>query len=648
MPAHPRRQDIQSLRGYAVLLVVLFHARLFSVPGGYFGVDVFFVISGFLMTAIIADDLDRGSFAFGTFYFRRAKRLLPALYVVLLAVALAAPLLLASRELRDLRPQLLGGLTFTANLALERQAGYFDGASELKPLLHLWSLSIEEQFYLLLPAVLWMIPAHRRFVALSLGVALSFGYSQFLAGTSGAFYGLASRAWELLLGAVGALWMAHRESVAGKTRSRLARWGVPLALAVLLLVPLRDLPFPHPGPQAALVAVATLGVLLGEAPALGRLAPLRWLGDRSYALYLVHWPLFALLHNAWMGPSWTREFAWARAGLVVVAVVLADLLYRAVERPIHRAPWRATRRRVLTGLGATAVVGAVAVATTRLPHEEDTFAFERRPNVGFAPVCEHAELFEPRAECRNAEAPVLMVWGDSFAMHLVPGLLATPGGAPALVQATKSQCAPLLDLAVLGRAAAPRKEALSCLASNDTVMAYLARTPSIRTVVLSSVLAPPVRTGVALLVRSQSGRVNEVPPSVAITLEHLERTAVAIRRLGRRVVLVGPTPSSGVDVARCAERRTIGLFTVGARPDCAIVNTGSFGLWPEVVQLLADAERRAVPVIRLSDGLCSASECRTMSGPWSLYRDEAHLSYRGSVEVATQLQLAERVRRDAR
>jgi len=150
------RYDIQALRGVAVLLVLLYHAGLPRLEAGFLGVDLFFVISGFLITGIVARDIQGGKFSFIIFYFKRAKRLLPSAYAVVFFTILLSPFVLPQFELNDLKYQVAGAVTFTANVIFWLQSGYFDVAAATKPLLHFWSLAIEEQYYLILPLFHWL------------------------------------------------------------------------------------------------------------------------------------------------------------------------------------------------------------------------------------------------------------------------------------------------------------------------------------------------------------------------------------------------------------------------------------------------------------------------------------------------------------
>jgi peptidoglycan/LPS O-acetylase OafA/YrhL len=327
---HDWRPDIQILRGLAVSLVILEHAAAGLIPGGFLGVDIFFVISGFLMTKLILTDLDAGSFSFGAFYARRARRLLPAAYTTILVTLVAAPALIDPHELRDLAFQAVGAFTFTTNLVLWRQTDYFGSGAGLKPLLHLWSLSLEEQYFLLLPALLVFTPGRLRIAAVAGAVAVSMVLCLWFIqrSPSAAFYFLPFRAWELGFGSLAALSMR-------------AGWHLPLnrtlvtaAAAILLLVPCLAGQGGHPGWPAFVVCTATVVILLTRGvPTYRALASLGLVGDRSYSLYLVHWPVFAFANNIWLTPLPSTVAAL----LLVICLVAAEAQYRWVEIPFRRA-----------------------------------------------------------------------------------------------------------------------------------------------------------------------------------------------------------------------------------------------------------------------------------------------------------------------
>jgi len=207
------RTDIQALRGVAVLLVVFYHARLIPIQNGFLGVDIFFVVSGFLITSQISTQLNNKNFSFQKFYLRRAWRLLPAAYTVLFACCLLAPWTLSYSQQQDFVQQIWGAITLSANFVLWDQVGYFEGAAKLKPLLHTWSLSIEEQYYLLMPALLVITPKKYWFPVLTLLSISSYSIYLLLQNTNSvaAFYFTPSRLWELGVGSVLALGLNSRQ-----------------------------------------------------------------------------------------------------------------------------------------------------------------------------------------------------------------------------------------------------------------------------------------------------------------------------------------------------------------------------------------------------------------------------------------------------
>lgn len=639
------RADIQALRGFAVLLVVVYHAKLPWLAAGLLGVDIFFVISGFLITGMIVREADAGTFAFRTFYLRRARRLLPAALVTFTATAVLGPFVLARPELMQLRAQIIGAVTFTGNIVLWRQSGYFDTEAALKPLLHVWSLAIEEQFYFVMPALLMWTPARHRRLLLAAIVAASLALCLWRVGLASTFYLAPTRAWELGLGAIGAL-----VTISSTRTQRWLAHAVWPASVVIIVVPGIKTTLPHPGLLTLTVCLATLVILIARRPGLatGRAwRPIIWLGDRSYALYLVHWPVFAFFNATWQGPPASPLTQRWSLVLLGVSLVLAALLHRLVEAPLHHAPPSANHRIVT---GSAVVSAALIVFAVMLPHGPEPGApalSPRRANYGLSPACEYDDTFTPKPECQTGPRPAVLLWGDSFAMHLAPGLRET---APTLqfAQATRSQCGPLLGIASFPPLTTKQAFAETCLRFNDSVIEYLRQTPSITTVVVASPFASYVIPEERLMRRTPAGGLVAVTPSLDEAVAGVIRTADAVRALGRRIVVVAPPPTNGANVARCAERIAKGLPVFGIADDCAIRIPPGETVYGGLQSFFERLQRAGIPVIDFSVALCDAGTCRTTDSGQSIYRDAGHLSYAGSVIAARATRLASRVMTEAR
>lgn len=632
------RVDIQALRGVAVILVLLDHTQLGIFRGGYLGVDIFFVISGFLITRMVKEGLEAGTFSFFQFYFRRAKRLLPAAYVTFLVTALLAPYFLSAVEERDFLYQLVGSLTFTCNIVLWQQAGYFGGAADLKPLLHVWSLSLEEQYYMILPAAMALIP--RRYwrpaalviLATSLASCLILVHIKPVA----TFYLLPTRAWELAIGSVAALW-----TFGGPLRRVVVVLFWPAMLA-LILVPMFPSHWAHPGPDAILVCIATLIVILRqhERLATNRLSrALASVGDASYSLYLAHWPVFAFLNNAYVGePS-----AIANSLALGLALVLGYFLYRFVESPIRRmevAPsWRLVSATVLSSF--VLVFASVTVAAVR-PDTQD-FTEIRKANFGFGKECEFTDTFAPRKACANSDSPRILVWGDSFAMQLVPGIVAATKAG--VIQATQSACGPFSDLAPTSSARYPRSWAEQCLAFNQSVMSYVASQPGIDLVVLSSrfsqYLEPSVDGTAWKVLRRVDGELLESQPSVPVALAAMRETIGRLRALGKRVVVFAPPPSSGFDIGLCLDRQANRKLILGASSNCQVPRVDFQRYQSHELEFIDSLVSDGVSVVRFDTTLCSQQTCTTHLDGTFLYRDTGHLSYDGSRLLAMKMNWGE-------
>jgi len=643
---HAQRQDIQVLRGIAVLLVVVYHSHLDIIRAGYLGVDIFFVISGFLITAMIKSQVERDRFSFKEFYFRRAKRLLPAAYTTFTVTAIASAFLLTAAEFRQFAAQLLGAATFTANLVLTRQGTYFGGDAELKPLLHTWSLSIEEQYYLVMPALLFFMPRRYWFHAIILILLGSFAacIAMGLWRPDLAFYLFPTRAWELGLGSLTAF------VVASPAWQRLAGTLFWPALAAMLLVPFYPIGLLQPGVDALLVCMATVVVILRCHRALNSPAtrPVAFIGDISYSLYLVHWPIFALAANVWPG----NAPAWIRLAIIPLSIVLAWLQYRYIENPIRSAPIRFSWRRAALAASMSLLVIAVPYSVIAGGGAPQSFMYARRGNPGLGQDCVSTASYQPSQNCMTGSPPTMIVWGDSYAMHLVPGIVAERGQEK-IVQATKYVCGPLVGAApVIDTPGAMfnRLWADGCLSFNDDVLDYIRRTPSIRTVVLASVMKSYTDRDLAhVMERSPDGKLAARPAGVDAGLRGLATTVRELRAMGRKVVFIAPPPAMDWDAGLCAERLFRGLPTLGPNRDCAVRDVDYRRKRAAVLELLHKAPSMlGLNVIMFDDAMRRGDRYPAIESGQIVYIANGHFSYAGSELLAKRMRLVDRIHAEAR
>lgn len=432
------RREIDGLRAVAVLPVLLFHAGLSSFQGGFVGVDVFFVISGYLITAIIVDDLERGRFSLGQFYERRARRILPALFAVLLACVPAAAIWLLPGDFVAFARSLVATLVFGSNILFWRESGYFDTAAEVKPLLHTWSLAVEEQYYVLFPLlmiVVWRLGRGRaRPIALAVFAAIfvaSLALAQWgsQAAPVAAFYLLPPRAWELLVGAslallpatwlpaLGAAGSGGRVSGGGRVGGR--RWlteaGALAGLAAIAWsIFALDAHSRFPG-LAALPPVLGAALVIacaGPGTLAGRVLgwpPLVGLGLVSYSTYLWHQPLLA--------------FARQRADLpldkalvlVALAIVLGALSWRFIERPFRNRRAMPLRAVTTWGLATASLLGASGLAIVMANGFNARLDADQRALAAFRDY-DHAAVYRSR-ECFLADDQA----ATAFAADCEPG-----------------------------------------------------------------------------------------------------------------------------------------------------------------------------------------------------------------------------------
>lgn len=445
---HPKyRPDIDGLRTIAVISVLLFHGFPEWLPGGFVGVDVFFVISGFLISSIIIRSLRLGQFSIWHFYERRIRRLFPVLVVVLVFSLGLGWFVLSPLELQSLAKHTVGGAAFVSNLMLAADSGYFSDISDTNPLLHLWSLGIEEQFYLLWPLVLWFFYWRKwpLWLAVVICMVSSFAYSHYL--TLGnlklAFYNPFSRFWEMLAGAALAWWSIKKTQNPLSLNGAALRRHHVLSLAGLIffIVALVNLnpQSVFPGWRAIWpVLSAVCFIAAGPYAWFNRYVLSRplmvWVGLISYPLYLWHWPLLAYFHNF----SYLFEAQWHPliiTVLLLLSVLLAWLSYRYVEEPLRGG--RAGRIKLL---GLCAVMGLITVVASAIwlakgmpkrfaPEVRDVVSMDLRTPEWLGALregqCHNMVYRDPQLNaehCLPDASASVVLWGDSQAASLYQAL----------------------------------------------------------------------------------------------------------------------------------------------------------------------------------------------------------------------------------
>jgi peptidoglycan/LPS O-acetylase OafA/YrhL len=643
------RRDIDGLRALAVAAIVVHHAFPAVLPGGFVGVDVFFVISGFLITRILVEARDAGRFSWGEFYLRRARRIVPAyVLVTLVAVALAAWIEMP-RLLAQTGAAAAASGVFLANVLAAQSAGYFAPSLQQNPLLHLWSLSVEEQFYLVWPALIALLSLGRlrraraglalALLVVSLVLALAL-----VSGGQGvaAFFHLPARAWEFLAGGVLALGLVRPP--ADRRAANLAAVCGLLAIGWSLVVLTEASPFPGLGAVPACLGAALLvwsgkGMTPG-ATAMLRAAPVVALGRVSYSLYLWHWPLLVLAADVAQQPLTIVQ----RLGVVAAALGLAALTWRFVEQRFRRGPVARPWRRlggVLPLLLVPVAVGAILFFSHGLPQRlsPEARALADLEETDVNPAREACFEGSGKASpdlCRFGATPGVqgddvLVWGDSHADAVTPGVAAWAKARDWSVrEVARGGCPPLtgVRVRVFGRfnrgCETAAAETLDRIVADRRLklVVLAARWPLYRD-------APPFydvnspRVAVDTLARPG------VKPALAGPLT-ATLDAIARRRPDLRVLVIGPVPELTLAPPECLAQQRL----LGGRPEvCAWVEAGPplARAMPAEAQIRAAVEDRpGVVAVFPTETLCAYDGCVGMIDGRPVYFDDDHLSASGA------------------
>lgn len=634
------RPEIDGLRALAVLPVVVFHAEQSWAPGGYVGVNIFFVISGYLIARIVSSEIAAGHFTFASFYARRMRRILPAFLAVIVASLATAYVVFTPHDFELLGRSALAALGLHANYWFAGKAGYFMPEAATMPLLHTWSLSVEEQFYIVAPLLVaaatrvGKVRAIAIFTTLVL-IALAWSEIDRHAAPEASFFTTQTRVFELLLGMGLGLGLLPALS-SQHLRSLLALAGV-FTILIIILSYGSDTPFPGLG--ALIPCLAAAAILHGTDGTDRRHSvvvraltsrPAVYIGKRSYSLYLWHWPLFAFAQYE-LGHQISIA---ARIALVVTAFAIAELSYRFIEQPFRQrradVPSKATFVTGAAASGALAGAAALVVASDGLP--------SRLPPAARALAEQIDEIDKTRSWqlCREAfakdhqpcrigapnVAPRLIVWGDShagiFLSVIDEGLRQSGRAAIAIV---RGGCPALLELEEM-----PQLTKRKCAAQTKAFLSAL-EMPGLETVLLAT------RWGnytAQLLPNAEKGADEHFA-------QRLLNTVAGIQSKVRRVVIVGPVPETGYHLPAAMIRAAMaGQTLIPVLPLAQFLTRQRHVL--EALQQLEAVD--GVRVLYPHREICDAAQCSLTQNGLPLYRDDNHLNALGRARLSRLIQTA--------
>ncbi|OYX66112.1 MAG: hypothetical protein B7Y95_23850 [Rhizobiales bacterium 32-66-11] len=644
------RADIDGIRAIAVSLVLMFHAGFSFLPGGFIGVDVFFVISGYLITDNLLQAMRAGSFSLLDFYDRRVRRILPALLVVIAATLAAGFLILAPGAYAVLGRSAAFAALGLSNFFFFRNTGYFDGAAEAMPLLHTWSLAVEEQFYLAWPLVLYgAYRGARRWprllplvVALVVGVSFALAVQKVAEGAKSAFYLPLGRAWELALGGALVLTRDRLAQLPGLVMQALKLAGLGLVIAPALVLTSAS-PFPGLNALAPVLGAALL-LMPTRAPTLGArllaLPPLPFIGRISYSLYLWHWPVLVFARQYQNGdPLGTGQ----ALGALAASVLLAWLSWRFVEQPF-RVRRFAARKVVLAGSTACLLMAALSFGIYRAdgisgrvsPQLEDLGSLARmwawpcpqQVSLDGGPSVCVAGADWARAKTRG------VIWGDSHAEHLMH-LLDVAGRKTGTAVALLRICPAIFSEDGLRRK--PVGLPPECERTYRATLAMLKANPQINLVMLASNWGFMPDS-----VYRREGEATNHEAGLRLMRETFLDLLPRLAAPGRRIVLFADIPHWASDPLPCVAAHDGSLLRAPCRREVSRLTPAEFGQDQRDVDAMFRSLRGVrddVVVAVPADKMCDQTGCMARFDGQFLYFDRDH--FRRNIPVATRARFAD-------
>lgn len=595
------------MRAVAVVPVLLFHAGVWGFSGGFLGVDVFFVISGFLITSILVREAQEDRFSIVGFYYRRVRRIFPALFVMLAVVTAAAAFILAPHAFRSYASTLIATALFCSNILFWLQSGYFDTSSLDKPLLHTWSLAVEEQFYLIWPLLLSAFFRFRcqRYLLpfLCIGTAASFILAALWNHPTAVFFLPFTRAWELGLGAIIAI-----------RPVRLPGWAsMPAIAAVIGAIVLCS----DQTPLFIASGVACIGTAIlictegGSANRWLSFAPCVGIGLISYSLYLWHWPLLAFASYTWNDAPPVA----LRLGLLLLSGVIAYLSWKYVEVPLRKGLSRKT------AFGLSAIAMAAVVAAGFVIHLENGFPLRYGPTVAHLEA--QLTTIKPCNGCGFGQ-PSVVLWGDSFAMAARPAVddYARRRGLGE-IDFMRPGCPSLFGAWKAGDTGCEEFQARveAKLKAIDPKLIILVSRWS-----LASETTRFGDSGKSAFLIDAANHQKSVANSRRALTAGLLRTVQILTAMHPKaiILLVGQAPELGSDADQC-------LIANVSGKGCKTVPSSAIGRLAYSDRLISNVDRKFdnVDAVFLSQALCR-TQCPTRIGNTFIYRDADHLTDRGA------------------
>jgi peptidoglycan/LPS O-acetylase OafA/YrhL len=663
--SHPKyRTDIDGLRAIAVLSVVSFHAFPNMLKGGFIGVDIFFVISGFLISTIIFSNLESDNFSFVEFYSRRIKRIFPSLLIVLTTCFAVGWFVLIADEYKQLGKHIVGGAGFVSNFMFWEESGYFDNAADTKPLLHLWSLGIEEQFYIIWPLLLWLAWQQRlnlltlTIAVLIISFALNIGKVQ--SDAVAAFYSPQTRFWELLTGSVLAYITLYKQNLFATFKKKL---GVCLSLIICakepdikdntlrnaqsilgatfiiigMMVITKEKSFPgwwafFPTVGAVLIISADMGAWLNRAILSNRV--LVWFGLISFPLYLWHWPLLSFARIMESG----KPSQGIRSAAVVIAIALAWLTYKFIEKPIRFG--NHSKAKTIALLFLMLSIGGAGYydykrngLDFRLIQKEQNETFNYAAHWQGWGKCEYVSAPVPskrgaRGGCRilNENKPIdILVIGDSHAGHLASGLkelFATRKENVAIM--LQGSCYPFFPLTMNDVVHFNCEGGLI-----EKALMFAETMPSIKLIILSGYSA--IHTNGNRYQEPNQTSANQQLINFSAFNLGLKATLTRLIKTNKKIIYLMDTPVLYKDPKSCVKRNFI---TPKENTNCAInILKNDFiernATYREIIRENKDIFPQ-VDFVNPEEIFCDTNQCYGMKDNVLLYQTVDHLTPNGS------------------